>query len=62
LEDEFEIDGIQTPRIFVSARDMNGIPLLRQRLARIVSERSQGDSPEAYSPEVAGDDSALGTI
>jgi GTP-binding protein HflX len=62
LEDEFEIDGIQTPRIFVSARDMNGIPLLRQRLARIVSERTQGDLPEAYSPEVAGDDSALGTI
>jgi GTP-binding protein HflX len=62
LEDEFEIDGIQTPRIFVSARDMNGIPLLRQRLAHIVSDRTEGDLPEAYSPDVAGDDSALGTI
>jgi GTPase len=62
LKDEFEIDGIQTPRIFVSARDMNGIPLLRQRLAHIVSDRTEGDLPEAYSPDVAGDDSALGTI
>lgn len=35
LEDEFEIDGVQTPRIFVSAKDATGLPVLRQRLARI---------------------------
>ena len=62
LKDEFEIDGIQTPRIFVSARDMNGIPLLRQRLARIVSDSIEGESSEAYSPDIAGDDAALGKI
>ena len=62
LKDEFEIDGIQTPRIFVSARDMNGIPLLRQRLARIVRYSIEGESSEAYSPDIAGDDAALGKI
>jgi len=44
--DEFELDGVQTPRIFVSARTADGIPLLRKRLADIVV---------AYSPENAGD-------
>lgn len=61
LEDEFEIEGIQTPRIFVSAKDLTGIPLLRQRLAHIVSERTEG-SPDSYSPDIAGDEASLGTI
>jgi GTP-binding protein HflX len=62
LEDEFEIDGVRTPRIFVSARDMNGVPLLRQRLAQIVSARSDSAQDDTYSPDIAGDDAALGTI
>lgn len=62
LEDEFEIDGIQTPRIFVSAQDMSGIALLRQRLSQIVSERTEGERVDVYAPDIAGDDSALGTI
>jgi GTP-binding protein HflX len=62
LEDEFEIDGIQTPRIFVSAREMNAIPLLRRRLAQIVSERTDSPSEYPYSPDIAGDDASLGTI
>jgi GTPase len=45
-EDEFELDGVQTPRIFVSARTADGIPLLRKRLADIVV---------SYSPENVGD-------
>jgi len=45
-EDEFDLGGVQTPRIFVSARSAVGIPLLRKRLAEIVV---------AYSPENAGD-------
>jgi GTP-binding protein HflX len=62
LEDEFEIDGIQTPRIFVSAREMKAIPLLRKRLAQIVSERTGSPSEYSYSPDIAGDDASLGTI
>jgi GTP-binding protein HflX len=37
-EDGFEIDGIQTPRVFVSAKNLVGIPLLRQRLAGIAAD------------------------
>jgi GTP-binding protein HflX len=51
MSDEFEIDGVQTPRVFVSARSMKGLPLLRQRLAEIVSASGSvgtkpGDTPE----------------
>lgn len=45
-EDTFEIDGVQTPRIFVSARNSSGLPALRQRLATIV----QGVEPEPGNP------------
>ena len=38
LEDMFEIDGVQTARIFVSARDATGLPALRQRLARTIAD------------------------
>jgi GTP-binding protein HflX len=44
MADDFEIEGIQTPRIFVSARDMVGMSALRSRLALIAS---------ATDPEVA---------
>lgn len=34
LQDEMEIDGVQVPRIFLSARSGEGVPLLRAELAR----------------------------
>ena len=37
MQDEFEIDGIQTPRIFVSARSLKGLPELRELLANAVN-------------------------
>jgi GTP-binding protein HflX len=55
-EDEFEIEGVQTPRIFVSAKESIGIPLLRQRLARIASKPEQ-TTTAAQSPETSGDES-----
>lgn len=36
-EDTFDLDGVQTPRIFLSAKDGEGLQALRQQLARIVS-------------------------
>jgi GTP-binding protein HflX len=33
LEDMFEIDGIQTPRVFTSARTGTGLPALRSQIA-----------------------------
>jgi GTP-binding protein HflX len=36
LEDTFDLDGIQTPRLFLSAQNGQGLTGLRQQLARIV--------------------------
>ena len=47
IEDTFEIDGIQTPRIFVSARNASGLDVLRRRLALMVSHMSAPMSPAA---------------
>ncbi len=57
LEDEFEIEGIQTPRIFVSAKDASGLPVLRKRLADIARLPSPGDDLVELSPVNHGDDS-----
>jgi GTP-binding protein HflX len=56
-EDEFEIDGVQTPRIFVSAKDSTGLPLLRQRLARIASKPETAAPGTTDGPEGLGDES-----
>lgn len=37
MEDDYEVDGVQTPRIFVSARSGEGLPLLRSRLAQLTA-------------------------
>lgn len=52
VEDSFELDGVQTPRIFVSARHGEGLPALRSQLARLVSngimpEQDRPDFPES---------------
>lgn len=52
MEDSFEIDGVQTPRVFVSARDNVGLALLRQRLASLSGPApALGDAPEAHGAE-----------
>ena len=57
VEDDFEIDGVQTPRVFVSARNAVGFPALRHRLASIVSARMVvGAAPASYSPDSVGPD------
>jgi GTP-binding protein HflX len=53
LVDEFEVDGIQTPRIFVSAKGLIGLAQLRQTLADIVSASGRG--PRG-TPEVPDND------
>jgi GTPase len=52
MEDTFEIDGLQTPRVFVSARDNVGLALLRQRLANLSGPGPASiDVPEAYGAD-----------
>ncbi len=55
-EDEFEIDGVQIPRIFVSARDGAGLPLLRQRLSLIARAPSSDAADASHSLGTSGDD------
>ena len=50
LSDMYEIDGLNTPRIFVSAKTGEGLPLLREHLAKTVQAAlGEGDNPE-YDP------------
>jgi GTP-binding protein HflX len=55
MMDDFEIEGVQTPRIFVSARNLTGLPLLREKLGTIVAENTRGDAL-ASNPEPHGAD------
>jgi GTP-binding protein HflX len=51
-QDQFEIDGVQTPRLFVSARAGTGIAILRAALAAIVSrDRAVGEGDLPVAPE-----------
>jgi GTP-binding protein HflX len=40
LRDSFELEGVQVPRVFVSARTAAGLPLLRAELVRAVTDDS----------------------
>ncbi len=55
-EDEFEIDGVQIPRIFVSAWDGAGLPALRQRLSLIARAPSSDAADASHSLGTSGDD------
>jgi len=54
LQDHFDLDGVQTPRIFVSARTQDGIALLRQQLSNWVVERTKASKETDMSPEPLG--------
>ncbi len=54
LEDMFEIDGVQTPRVFVSAREAVGLVALRGQIAAKIRELSAVATPEfCNSPDFA---------
>jgi GTP-binding protein HflX len=50
-QDEFEIDGVQTPRLFVSAKTLDGIAALREKLARIALAESLSKHSAVVNPE-----------
>lgn len=53
-EDEFEIDGVRFPRIFVSAKDGTGLSALRKALANTVREPHREDRHVAHLPDDSG--------
>ena len=51
LEDTFDLDGVQTPRLFLSAKNGEGLQALRQQLVRRVSGGTLPDKNKEYFPE-----------
>ncbi len=51
LEDSFDLDGVPTPRIFLSAMSGEGIPALRQQLADLARSVPKVNDSVDYSPE-----------
>ena len=47
LQDDMEVDGVRVPRIFLSARSGEGVPLLRAELARRSGSVGDTMTPEA---------------
>ncbi len=54
MEDSFEIEGVQTPRIFVSAKDMVGIAALRKRLGEMAALEGHPVAGITQFPESTG--------
>ena len=53
-EDVFDLAGVQTPRVFLSAKNGEGLPALRLQLARIVTSELSPPKEGDYSPESHG--------
>jgi GTP-binding protein HflX len=52
--DSFELDGVQCPRIFLSARTLEGLPALRLLLSDIVTNPGGSRSGMMSNPESRG--------
>jgi GTPase len=58
LEDFFEIDGVQTPRIFVSAKALQGLELLRKKIsATLAASRADDSEDPSHAPARTGAES-----
>ena len=51
LVDSFDLAGVQTPRLFLSAKSGEGLPSLRHQLASIASEATRSVQSVDYFPE-----------
>jgi GTP-binding protein HflX len=51
LVDSFDLDGVPTPRIFLSAMSGEGIPALRQQLAALARLEPKVNDLVDYSPD-----------
>lgn len=62
LQDWFDVSGVLTPRLFLSAAGGEGLAALRQQLAALASAGQPTQSDTDYSPDFRGDEVGLGTI
>ena len=62
LQDTFDLGGVQTPRLFLSARQGEGLAALRRQLALAVTAGTANAAKPGYSHSGLGEDAQLGTI
>ena len=62
LQDTFDLGGVQTPRLFLSARQGEGLAALRRQLALAVTAGPANAQKPGYSHSELGEDTQLGTI
>ena len=62
LSDQFDRSGVLTPRVFLSAKDGEGLSLLREQLAQMVKHHALRESDAPLSPDGREDETGLGTI
>ena len=55
MEDSFDLDGVQTPRLFLSAMNGEGVPALREHLARMASAEVKPPQFDDYFPDAHED-------
>jgi GTPase len=55
LQDMYEVDGQNTPRLFVSAKDGRGLPALRQYLSQTVQAALGDPAKQAFDPRFDSD-------
>ncbi len=62
MVDTMEFDGRTTPRVFISAATLEGVPALREQLARMVAASMPGQGPAVSTGGEGGPGDSLGTI
>jgi GTP-binding protein HflX len=62
LQDWFDLGGVRTPRLFLSAAGGEGLAALRQQLAALASAGQPPQLETDYSRDFRGDEVGLGTI
>lgn len=62
LQDTYDLDGVQTPRLFLSARQGEGLAALRRQLSRAVTAGTTNAEKPGYFHSELGEDTQLGTI
>lgn len=62
LSDHFDLNGVLTPRVFLSAKDGEGLSVLREKLAQLVRHNGTLENEASLFPEGREAGTGLGTI
>jgi GTP-binding protein HflX len=59
MQDTFDVEGVQVPRVFVSARSGAGLPMLRAELARLAAARDHDTASDLMDVKSLDSDAPL---